>query len=278
VLLTDGQANEGVTDPEQLVALAAGTKAQAATTTIGFGDGFDEDLLTAIADASAGATYFAATPDDAPGIFAEEFTGLTTLVAQNVSVELRPAPEVALLSVLNEYPITEVDGGLQVQIGDAYGGERRRLVFGLHVPQVAALGPARIGEVVLRYVSVADALVARETTVPIVVNLVSADEAAAAELNREVVEEVVLLQTARAKREATEHADRGDFDAARSTLEAAAQALHAMAPGSPRAAELEDEAAGLDAHASTMHVAAYTSTTRKHLRNESWRRHRGRTS
>ena len=82
VLLTDGQANQGVTDHAQLVALAAGTKAQAATTTIGLGDGFDEDLLTAIADGSGGATYFAATPDDAPGIFAEEFTGLTTLVAQ----------------------------------------------------------------------------------------------------------------------------------------------------------------------------------------------------
>jgi Ca-activated chloride channel family protein len=142
VLLTDGQANQGVTDPEQLVSLAAGTKAEAATTRIGFGEGFDEDLLTAIADASGGATYFADTPDDAPGIFAEEFTGLTTLVAQNVSVEIRPTEQVELLGVLNEYPIVEVAGGLHAQIGDAYGGERRRVVFQLHVPHVAQLGLA----------------------------------------------------------------------------------------------------------------------------------------
>ena len=39
---------------------------------------------------SDGNTYFAETPEDAPGIFAEEFEGLASLVAQNVSVEIRP--------------------------------------------------------------------------------------------------------------------------------------------------------------------------------------------
>ena len=37
------------------------------TTTIGFGDGFSEDLLTAMADAGGGGAHFAATPDAAPG-------------------------------------------------------------------------------------------------------------------------------------------------------------------------------------------------------------------
>ena len=141
LLLTDGLANVGITDHDELVSLASGTKAQASTTTIGFGDGFDEDLLTAIADASGGATYFAEDPDDAPGIFAEEFEGLTTLVAQNVSVEICPTEEVELLGVLNEYPTVDVPGGVQVQIGDAYGGERRRIVFELRIPRARAARP-----------------------------------------------------------------------------------------------------------------------------------------
>ena len=58
------------------------------TTTIGFGDGFDEDLMTAMADAGGGNAHFAETPEQAPGIFAEEFEGLASIVAQNVSVEL----------------------------------------------------------------------------------------------------------------------------------------------------------------------------------------------
>ena len=193
-----------------------------------------------------------------------------------MSIEIRPTADVALLAVLNEYPITDVAGGLQVQIGDAYGDERRRLLFRLHVPQVAMLGPARVADVILRYVSVGKSLVAHETTIPVVVNLVSADEAAAAELDREVVEETVLLQAARARREATEHADRGDFDAARHALEDAATALRSLEPDSQRATELEHEAVTLDTHFAAMSAPMYTSGTRKQMRDESWRRHRGR--
>ena len=209
LLLTDGLANVGIVDHDELISLATGTKAQAATTTIGFGDGFDEDLLTAIADASGGATYYAADPDDVPGIFAEEFEGLATLVVQNVSVEIRPNAAVELLGVLNEYPIAEVPGGLQAQIGDGYGGERRRIVFQLRIPELAELGPAKVADVVLRYVTVGDQIAAHETTIPVVVNLVSADDPAAADLDQDVVDEVVLLQAARAKKQAMRQADAG---------------------------------------------------------------------
>ena len=95
-----------------------------------------------MADAAGGNAHFAATPDEAPAIFAEEFEGLTTLVAQNVSVEIRSGPNVEVLGVLNEYPSVAVPGGVQVALGDAYGGERRRVVFALHIPDLAALGPS----------------------------------------------------------------------------------------------------------------------------------------
>jgi len=183
-----------------------------------------------------------------------------------------------LLSVLNDYPVTEVPGGLQIQIGDGYGDERRRLLFQFHIPQVASLGPARIADVVLRYVSVGENLVAHETTIPVVVNLVSADEAAARHLNREVVDEVILLQAARARREATELADAGDYDTARRVLESAVDALRRTEVGSHRAAELAEEAEKLTGHFGTMDSSAYTALTRKQMRNESWRRNRGRPS
>jgi Ca-activated chloride channel family protein len=276
LLLTDGLANVGITDPAHLVSIARGTKERAATTTIGFGEGFDEDLLTAIADESGGATYFAETPDDAPAIFAEEFEGLTTLVAQNVSVEIVPSDEVELVGVLNEYPIVEVQGGLQAQLGDAYGGERRRLVFQLRIPELARLGPASVANVVLRYVTVGDAVAAHETTIPVTVNLVSADEAAVSTLDHEVVDEVVVLQAARAKKDAIRLADQGRFDDAKRTLDRAAEEIRRVAPSSARAADLIDEAKLLDRHASAMSAPDYSSVERKRMSSESWRRSRGR--
>src|SRR4029078_9182259 len=98
------------------------------------------------------------------------------------SVEIRPTDAVEVLGVLNDSPITQVDGGLQVAVGDGYGAGLRRIVFALHIPEVAALGPAKVADVVLRYVAVGNDIAAHELTIPVVVNLVSSDEAATADV------------------------------------------------------------------------------------------------
>ena len=216
LLLTDGLANVGVTDHGALVAMSGSAlDEQVGTTTVGFGDDFDEELLTRMADAGGGRSYFAATPDEAPGIFQQEFEGLISVVAQNVSVEIRPTEKVELLGILNEYPSVGVPGGVQVQLGDAFGGERRRVVFELHVPELAALGVRKVADVVLRYVSVGEEIAAHELSIPVTVNMVSSDEAAAAGTDHEVTEEVVVLRAARAQDEAHRRADQGDFMARR---------------------------------------------------------------
>ena len=151
LLLTDGLANQGVTDPDALTEMAKRTGDDGVgTTTIGFGDGFDEELLTSMADAGAGNAYFAPSPEEAPGIFAQEFEGLVALVAQNLSVEIRPGDEVQMLGVLNKFPAVPVGGGLQLQLGDAYAEERRRVVFELGVPTLATLGVVPVAGVVVR--------------------------------------------------------------------------------------------------------------------------------
>jgi len=55
ILLSDGQANQGITDPAQLGDLAAQARAdQVTTTTIGIGDGYDETLLAELATRGSG--------------------------------------------------------------------------------------------------------------------------------------------------------------------------------------------------------------------------------
>ena len=274
ILLTDGLANEGIIDPEQLVQVARNSAADASTTTIGFGEGFDEDLLAAIADSSGASTYFAESPEDAPGIFGEEFEGLTSLVAQNLSVEIRPLDPIELVGVLNDYPNDAVPGGVQVQMGDAFGGEKRRVVFALHLPNLAALGPAKVAEVVLRYVDVGE-LNAHEVTLPVVVNLVSADEAAAAGINADVTDEVWLLKAAHARREAMEARDLGDYDGSSQLLFQMSENLLSAAPMSAmRRDELIAEAELLAEHAET--AKTNDPMFRKNLSQEHWRQSRGR--
>jgi Ca-activated chloride channel family protein len=226
LLLTDGLANEGITDPGDLVGMARRARLEGvSTSTIGFGEGFDEDLLREMADAGGGNTHFAATPDDAPGIFERELEGLTRVVAHNVTLDVRPGPAVELLGVLNDYPSLPVVGGAQVELGDAYAGERRRVVLELRMSHLAALGPCVVAELVLRFTSVGETIEQRTRTIPIVANAVSAAEAASVPPDGEVREEVLVLRSARVRDDAIRLADEGRFEEALEAVEATATDL-----------------------------------------------------
>jgi Ca-activated chloride channel family protein len=279
LLLTDGLANVGVTDPAALVSLT-GSQAETGvgTTTIGFGEDFDENLLTAMADAGRGNAHYVESPEAAPAIFAEEFEGLVSLVAQNVSIELRPSSEVAVVGVLNDYPAVGVGGGIQLQLGDAYGGERRRVVFELHIPELARLGVATVADVVIRYTSVGEEIAAHELTLPVKVNLVSASEAAAEGADQDVVEEVTILKSARAEEQARKMADGGEFDGAMDLLRTTADELRMTAPNSARAGELAAEAERLEEWHDAMSVGTWGAAQSKRTHFASFDIRRGRPS
>ena len=266
LLLSDGLANVGITGGAELAVLA-GSAAEngVGTTTIGFGDGFDEELMSAMADAGRGRAYYAASPEEAPGIFAEEFEGLLALVAQNVSVEIRPSGAVEMLGVLNDHPAVTTSQGVQVQLGDAFADETRRVVFTLRVPNLAALGVAKVADLVLRYASVGAQVGLHELTVPVMVNAVSAEEAAASGPDAEVADEVLILKAARAQEEAMRLADQGRFDQAKKRLTGAASELRAAAPGSAKAAELLEQAERMDVVMPSMAPASYDAAARKQM-------------
>jgi hypothetical protein len=181
-----------------------------------------------------------------------------------------------VLGVLNTFPVVGVEGGLQVQIGDVYAEERRRLVFELHIPNVAALGVATVAEALVRYVTVGETIEAHDLHLPITVNMVSADEADAAGPDADVIDEVTILKSARAKQAAREAAERGDFDTARETLRRAADELRSIAPGSSRADELLQEAEANETHSAMMDASHYDAGEKKRLRYQSWQTGRGR--
>lgn len=271
LLLTDGMANVGITDAGAIAELARSAQAEGiGTTTIGFGADFDEDLLTAVAAAGGGNAHWAETPDAAPGIFAREFDGLTRLAAQNVSVEIIPSAHVELLGVLNEFPSVAVPGGVQVQLGDAYGDETRRVVFKLHIPHLALLGPVPVAEIVLRYVSVGAEIAAHEVRVPVVVNAVSAQEAAAVAQDGDVREQVLVLRAARARDEAVRLTDAGNLGAARRVLRQAVHDLRAAgAFDEGLAAAMADQVTRLDQEAADLALGPMSAHQRKRLRYDS---------
>jgi hypothetical protein len=167
--------------------------------------------------------------------------------------------------VLSDLPPIVVDGGIQIELGDIYGGELRRLVFRLHVPAIAELGPRVLGEAVIRWTSIgAKSVEMVQKTIPIGVNLVTSSEAGEVGPDLDVTEEVTVLSAVQARRVARDQADRGDIRGASAVLRESADQLLAMAPGSARAVELRDDAADLERSATAMAVS-YDSAASKHL-------------
>lgn len=249
IVLTDGHANAGITGADQLVPLIKSGYGQGVTTScIGFDNGYDEQLLAALADGGMGNDYWCDGPDQAAQVFADEFGGLASVVAQNVSVEITPGAAVAATGVLNEFPVTEVPGGMQVALGDAHGGERRKVVAKFHLRPVPVVGPIDVATLTIRWASTVGDVALHTVTVPVRVTAGSGPDAGAdTGADDTVTEEVVRLEVARKRREAREAADRGDYGAASALMASGADAMMLLPDGISVARELRRDADALQA-------------------------------
>lgn len=248
VLLSDGQANSGVTDDVALKALAADALGKGVTTsTIGIGLGYDEKILTALAGGGSGNHSFAEHPEAAATALAGEVEGLLSKTAQAASLLVRPAAGIAGIAVLNDLPSVLGPDGVVVELGDFYGDETRRLVLQIDVPGRAALGVATIAELELRYVEL-PRLVEHVVRVPLSVNVLPGDEAAGRIRKPEVEREKLLLTVQSAKQRGEDALRDGDRDAARRHLTQASE----MLAGSPMADDTLLAEAAWFAHSADM--------------------------
>ena len=259
VLLTDGQANQGIVDVSQLVGMAANGSAERVTTTcIGFGAHFNEDLLEPMARAGGGNYWFVESNDQMAGIFESEIEGLVALSAQNVEVEITLThPRAAGVTFLQSYPIeTTPAGGWRVVLGDLYATSPRPLGLRFHVEDVAQLGTVQVAQVRIEADVVTAAGIAHRTVImPVMANLDGADHV------EPVVEQTFLrFQAAKAREEAIRLADEGDLGAAARTLRDATLgcSAHLSVPA------IAEEVADLRAQAVRLEERSYSAMDRKY--------------
>ena len=266
VLLTDGQANVGLTRHDQLVGMCrAGREHGVSTTTIGFGQDYDEVLLRDMADAGGGNAYYIERSDQAAAIFGDELQGLLGLGAQNVRVEVRPAAAVTLAAVHHEYPrTTAADGALRLDLGDLYAREPRSLLCEFLVTadagQATSLPVATL--VVTADVVVAEGIEHRRVELPITVS-----PADGPRVDADIQRELLLLEAARARREALEAERAGEYERGRAHLVAAHTRLSAFAAGDP---QLGEEAEDLALSATLYEAREVVEADRKYLRHRAY--------
>jgi Ca-activated chloride channel family protein len=234
LVISDGHVNAGITDVDQFASMTSKAYSDGVvTSTLGYGRGYDETLLAAIAKSGSGNHVFAADPDAAGAAIAKEVEGLLDKVVQAATLTVHLESTVQMLRLYNDMPAQQLgQGQVMIELGDLYSQEQRKLLMRFQVPAMASLGLAQVATLELQYVEL-PGLVEHTVKLPISVNVVPGDEAAQRIPHPSVRSEVLFQEAQDSKKRASEAFERGDLDAGQAFLsrtDAALDAALAVAP------------------------------------------------
>lgn len=263
ILMTDGLANRGVTDPQQLVKLATQKYGEGiSTTTMGLGQDFNEDLLTDMANHGGGSFYFIESPEVAPTIFNEELNGLLNVVGQNLTLTITPAPNMTINQQLNAYTFETFNNSQRYRLGDIFAKEVKALLLSMNIPPLAN-GTHQVATLTFEFDELlADSTEHRIIELPVTLTI-GANNAIVP--HHEVQTQILLLQAAQARRDAIISADKRQFQAGSVLLKQVADALAAYENLDPRIAE---EKHALLAQAKQLSANTYNAYSRKSMHTQ----------
>ena len=134
ILLSDGLANRGITDPAELHRIVTRYRAKCISlTTMGVGLDYNENLMVGLSQYGGGNYYFIESSRDLASMLQKEFNKLSSVIAQNASLEVTLGKNVTLRDVIGcEYRME--DGRLRIPVGDLYASDRRELTLELNIP------------------------------------------------------------------------------------------------------------------------------------------------
>lgn len=127
MLLSDGLANRGITDPGELNRYVRSYRLRGISlTTIGVGLDYNENLMMSLAETGGGNYYFVESPAQLASIFNNEIRSASYVVAQNASIELKLGAGVRINDVIG-YEWRREGNRVLIELGDVYADEHREL-------------------------------------------------------------------------------------------------------------------------------------------------------
>ncbi len=228
LLLSDGMANVGPSSVDDLGRLGTALRREGiAVTTVGLGDGFNEDLMTALAQRSDGNHYYVAESGDLPQIFAQELGDVLNVVAQRVEVTIEFPEGVRVIRSIGREAECR-DRTVTFGLNQLYGGQEKFLLVEVEVPaakadEVRTLARARA--------NFSDAVggSAFELQAEGQVRYTRDEERVRREANQKVQTEFAENSIAEAKAQAIALADAGDTQAAAALMTSNSAELSASA-------------------------------------------------
>jgi Ca-activated chloride channel family protein len=200
LLISDGHANRGVQDPAKLGAYVGDLLERRVTTsTLGMGLGYDERLLSVIAQRGGGSEYFAEEADTAGGIIRRECGDLLNQRFLSCRLRVTLASGMSGVTVLNEATSHPTPDGIEIELGGLAPLEVRKLVLRFDAHEALRPGRRKVAKLRLDYVF-ADTLSDQRTSTSVWARVIRPGEKPA-RLDREVMTEVLFQHVQQAKRQ-----------------------------------------------------------------------------
>ena len=157
-LLTDGEVNAGITNPEGIISrlqmVKKGITAPFSLNTFGFGASHDANLLSEIARAGEGMYYHIKNRDRIAGAFANCLGGLKSVVAQSVELEIESSIPIQKVYSTKQQDIEDNFKFIRVHLGDLQAGEERNIPFSVELPTVTPIDQSLLCKCTFTYFDV----------------------------------------------------------------------------------------------------------------------------
>jgi Ca-activated chloride channel family protein len=272
VLITDGLANVGITNTDEIVSQVMGLfQRGVSTSTIGIGADFNEDLLMPMAQSGGGNAWHVVEPNDMQHIFQIELEGLIAQFAHTVSLSLIPADGVRIVDVLNDFELTETG---RYRLPNLQSGSPLDVVVQLTVGAEKAGTQMRLIDLRLGFTP-QEAKNAEVLKQAHTVEFASRTEVERSPVNYEVVKTVQFLMNARARNEAMKRMDQGDYDAARGIIGSSLAATRAACADFASAPAVMEECASLEETARSLTDRFQDKMSRKKMAYAAYSRRTG---
>ena len=151
VLLSDGQANQGITDPELLGQMASRMAQRGAVlSTIGMGLGFNESLMAKLADQGMGHYAYLEDLSGLGNILNRDLNETRQIYASSSTLEIHLAGGVRLVDA-SGYPVNTLNAStLSIPTGQLLAGSAKHFVMTFSIPN-AKVGTLALGDMKLNY-------------------------------------------------------------------------------------------------------------------------------
>lgn len=217
ILLSDGLANTGPSSVADFRALGRALAGEdMVISTIGLGLGFNEDIMTTLAEAGQGNTYFVENADELPRIFAGELGDALNVAATDIEIIVRPRGGARIIKSVGRE--AEFDGDIaRFRIPQVYSGVDKLALLEIRAPEGRVGAVEDLIEVEVNYLPAGEKH-ARTQQVSVPITYTNEVEQVIAAARKDIAQNVVDNRMAEAKEEAIAYTDAGDRDEAAKRL------------------------------------------------------------